>query len=264
MGNFIARHRRNRAIAWLARRSQRFLDRYHNLDYDPLRNGERFVIEQLAASGVLFEHPVFDVGANIGGWTGMVKSVAPAAQIHAFEIVPSTFATLSQRVGAMPGLVINDFGLGATEGRVTVCHFPGRSGVSSILSASGGGKHPFVEIECSIRRGDDYLAKHGISRLSMLKIDVEGSEPDVLRGFQQALGEQRVDVVQFEYGKINVARRFLLADFFALFEGCGYRVGKIYPGYVDFRDYRAEDEDFRGPNYLAVDADRSDLISLLA
>jgi hypothetical protein len=28
-------------------------------------------------------------------------------------------------------------------------------------------------------------------------------------------------------------------------------VGKIYPDYVDFRDYDLSDEDFLGPNYLA-------------
>lgn len=30
-----------------------------------------------------------------------------------------------------------------------------------------------------------------------------------------------------------------------------YAVGKIYPDYVDFRDYDLGDEDFLGPNYLA-------------
>jgi hypothetical protein len=39
-------------------------------------------------------------------------------------------------------------------------------------------------------------------------------------------------------------------------------VGKVYPTYVDFRSYRLTDEDFRGPNYLAVRRERNDLIGL--
>ena len=41
-------------------------------------------------------------------------------------------------------------------------------------------------------------------------------------------------------------------------------VGKIFPSYVDFREYELKDEDFQGPNYLAVRAARADLIALLS
>ena len=47
---------------------------------------------------------------------------------------------------------------------------------------------------------------------------------------------------------------FLLRDFYLLFAGYGYVVGKIYPDYVEFRDYDLGDEDFIGPNYLACRA----------
>jgi FkbM family methyltransferase len=252
MGNFISRHRRHPLIAGMAKRCQRFLNRWHNLSYDCELNGEHFVLERLAASGLLRSAPVFDVGANIGQWTEVVKTLEPAAQIHAFEIVPDTFAKLQARVGGVGGIELNNQGLGARAGTIVVHHFPKKPGLSSTVPGSGGGRRDFVEIECPIIRGDDYMQQHAIPRLSFLKIDVEGGEPDVLAGFEAALSEQRIAVIQFEYGKINISRRFLLADFYALFARHGYAVGKIYPNYVDFRDYHIDDEDFRGPNYLAL------------
>ena len=44
----------------------------------------------------------------------------------------------------------------------------------------------------------------------------------------------------------------------------GYAVGKIYPDYVEFRDYSLDDEDFVGPNYLAVRRERAGWIDRLA
>ena len=43
-----------------------------------------------------------------------------------------------------------------------------------------------------------------------------------------------------------------------------YAVGKLYPDFVDFRDYRLEDEDFLGPNFVACRKARSDLIEFLS
>ena len=59
-------------------------------------------------------------------------------------------------------------------------------------------------------------------------------------------------MIQFEYGYVNIVAKFLLYDFYKLLEGYGMKIGKIYPDFVDFRDYRYQDEDFIGPNYLAV------------
>jgi hypothetical protein len=59
-------------------------------------------------------------------------------------------------------------------------------------------------------------------------------------------------VVQFEYGLKNIVTKFLLRDFYAYFEARGYKVGKLFPTSVRFREYRFEDEDFLGPNYVAA------------
>ena len=57
--------------------------------------------------------------------------------------------------------------------------------------------------------------------------------------------------------------RFLLRDFYRFFTEHGFRVGKLYPEGVAFRDYELRHEDFRGPNYVAVRRERDDVVAAL-
>jgi hypothetical protein len=86
----------------------------------------------------------------------------------------------------------------------------------------------------------------------------------VLRGFSELLAAGGVEALQFEYGRANIVTHNLLRDHYELLEPLGYVVGKVYPGSVDFRPYDVWlDEDFLGPNYLAVRAANTALVSAL-
>lgn len=112
-------------------------------------------------------------------------------------------------------------------------------------------------------RGDDYCAEHSIDHIDLLKIDAEGTDHLVLKGFERLLEARAVEAVQFEYGRANILNHFLLADFYQFLGAAGMVVGKLYPNYVDFRRYDEVHEDFIGPNYVAVRDDRPDLVKLL-
>jgi hypothetical protein len=43
--------------------------------------------------------------------------------------------------------------------------------------------------------------------------------------------------------------------------GHGYAVGKLMPRGVRFKSYHPMDEDFRGPNYVAVNGLRQDIVT---
>lgn len=255
--NLIARHRRTKVVKATARLSDRFRHAYSNVDYDVARNGERFVLSRLAE---FQPQCVFDVGANIGRWATMAHSLLGGADIHCFEVMPATAAHLQERLDGRPRMVINNFGLGERAEEVTLKYFPGHDSFTTVtdypreieaLSATG-----------QVVRGDTYAAEHGIAHIDLLKIDVEGAEPDVLRGCAGLIAEGRVDAIQFEYGTVNILTHFLLHDFYQLLSE--YDIGKIYPSYVDFKPYDFGDEDFLGPNYLAVRRDREDLKAAFA
>jgi len=255
----VGRKRRNALVRFAARKCARFLECYENAsNYNFNENGERFVMEALAA-----DHPscVFDVGANVGDWTLLARGYFPDASIHCFELVAETAAILRKRTAGIESALINAFGLSNRAGEVRFKRFPAHNTLASMIDVV----HEFDSVEDvgSVQRGDDYCRERSIERIDFLKIDVEAAEWMVLQGFADMIAEGRIDVIQFEYGTGSIITKFMLKDYYDMLTVHGYALGKIYPNYVEFRDYEFRHEDFTGPNFLAVHRSRDDLIRLL-
>lgn len=251
----IARHRRNWLFRGVTRTSQLWLKAVENCNGDFATNGEEMVVRSLRAAGL---KTVFDVGSNVGDWSLLVERHHPAAHIHAFELSPPTFEKLSANTRNSARIQRYNFGLSDAEGEAEFFHYEDKPGETSLLQIPN--QTGAIKLRGSLRVGDRFCAEQGIKQIDLLKIDVEGMESAVLRGFQGMLSEYRISVVQFEYEKLNPCTKFLLKDFYDLFSGYGYRLGKIYPANVEFRDYAFEHELQWGSNFLAVLKDRTDLI----
>jgi FkbM family methyltransferase len=252
----------------LARRLDTLCVRYHetfeNRDYDVARNGESRVLSVLGRDPWM--RCVFDVGANIGDWTRLAARNMPAARIESFEIVGATHAILRRNCADLPQVTTHAFGLSDAEGTVDVFCIPAASALATCVAGitqSYHGLAPQTQ-RARVTTGDRFCAEQGVDRIDFLKIDVEGLESRVLSGFRAMLGDGRVRVIQFEYGYVNIAVKFLLKDFYELLRPLGFIIGKIYPREVEFRDYRYPHEDFIGPNFLAVHESQPELIAALA
>jgi FkbM family methyltransferase len=257
--DFVSRNRRNAGVRLLAGFCDKIIKSYENSNYDVYTNGEYYVLKQLSQTN---PKVVFDVGANVGDWALMVNKAHPNAAIHCFEIVPSTFEELREQSQNNSQIILNKLGLSDREGSVEVRYFPENSTLSTTLDYPHSLES--VKVECSVTTGDLYVKRNGIEHIDLLKIDVEGAEHLILKGFKECFENNRISIVQFEYGYANILSRFLLRDHYEFFTERGYRVGKIYPNYIDFKDYELTDENFIGPNYLAVHSTREDLIKLLS
>jgi FkbM family methyltransferase len=184
--------------------------------------------------------------------------------VHAFEIAPTTAAALANSLGAHPRCTILPYGLGEADRSITLEFRPGLDVLTTRLIDAGIHAAPAERIEGRIRRGDAHCADHGLDAIDLLKIDVEGGEPEVLDGFGAMVAEGRIGAIQFEYGMANITSRFLLRDFHARLGAAGYELGKLYPHGVAFAPWRPEAEDFRGPNHVAVHRTRPDWHAALA
>lgn len=233
------------------------------MNYDIRTNGELCAITKVAKAGRITS--VFDVGANRGDWTALAAKAFPDAKIHLFEIVHETFGYLQKRFGNSENLLLNDVGLSDTEGTLNVYFSPERHALATCVAGFSEVFHKYrpKARPVSVTTGDRYCAAKGVETIDFLKVDVEGFEPQVLRGFNGMLDRGRIAVIQFEYGYINIDTHFLLKDFYDYLSQFNMTIGKIYPDYVDFRPYRHVDEDFHGPNYLAVRSDRHDFLQVL-
>lgn len=67
----------------------------------------------------------------------------------------------------------------------------------------------------------------------------------------------------FEYCPFAIQTKKLLTDFYSLLAD-KYWIEKIYPNYVEFRDYQWQMEVFEFANYCAVSRSRPDLREMLS
>jgi FkbM family methyltransferase len=256
----LARHRKSRLLRLLTAGCRGFVQCSENYNYNPKTNGEYHLVRAMASSQSMT--CVFDVGANVGRWAMAVRDCSPSAVIHAFEIVPQTFVSLQNNTSGLPGIVANEFGLADRESSVIVRFFHEDPELSSLVDVPY--DRPSIHVSSRTMTGDAYCAKRGIRLINLLKLDTEGSELLVLKGFSGMLGSDGIDVIQFEYSRINILSKFLLKDFYDLLGESRFAIGKLFPDHVAFKPYELLDETFMGPNYVAVRRGRPDLIALLS
>jgi FkbM family methyltransferase len=223
--------------------------------YDPRRNGEAELISRALGAMPSGQFVFFDVGANVGDWTALVLGALGERphEGHLFEPTPSTYQMLRERYSDSSSLQLSQSALSSSNlDREFLDIAPG-SGQNTLVTASLTMRKRGSLRTVTTRTGDDYCSEKSVARISLLKIDTEGWDYEVLLGFTELLSQRRVDIVQFEYGYSSGEAGFLMSDAFRLLEGHGYSVGPVRPGGVEFRSFRKTDNDFMsGPNYAAA------------
>jgi FkbM family methyltransferase len=204
---------------------------------------------------------IFDVGAYHGEWATAANVRFANAVIHAFEITPTAYKYLEDIAHKIRHIRPNPFGLSDHTGSADVGVWQNNDTVSSIFwDHSIRSEHGRSVIRCAVRRADEYCRDQSITQIDILKIDVEGAEPLVLRGFGKLWDDGHIGLVQFEYGMANIYSRHLLIDFWRDFQERDYMVGKLMPNTLEFTNFSPYYEDFRGPNYVAVHKSRTDFL----
>ncbi len=234
----------------------RYVDRFNSdNDSDPNTNGEhRFLVDELAT--LECGGCVFDVGANIGNWTKNVLGINPDVAIHCFEPSKATFNKLKEKQWPS-NVVLNNVGIGEVEGTMDLCIVDEGSGLNSLYPRKGveqalSNKKESVQITTI----DDYCAKNEISRIDLIKVDVEGHELSVFKGMSQMLERGLVKKIQFEYGGCNLDARVYLGDIWEFLEQYGFNFYKIHPNQIRFVEkYRQSLETFRYSNYICIKED---------
>ena len=267
---FIGKHRRWFIFNKIGLASYLVLRAYENRNFRMESNGEEWLLK--TSSKLKNLGCVFDVGANVGEWLVLCRKYISDAPIHAFEIAPQIFSELKGNTTTLKNVVLNATGLSDQNAEIEIFFSENANFLTTAYKANLGKEfdlpgssfsHSVTSQRVQVICGDDYVSKNGINHIDILKIDVEGMEGSVLRGFEKMFAQHRIRLVQFEYNNTNIVSKFLLRDAYEFFGKYGYKVGKLYTNYVDFRDYHYRHEDFCGPNMVAIFKDDIELIELL-
>ena len=163
-----------------------------------------------------------DVGANVG-FHSVVASrlVGPSGRVVAIEPEPESAAILRANLWrhSAPHALVHMVAASDHLGRVRLAaDREGRSG--SALSDTG-------EIEAEATRLDDLL--DGV-RVDVLKVDVEGAEPLVLRGAEETIRRSLglVAIVEFRLGRHLDGSE--PAEVLAYYESLGFELALLRPG----------------------------------
>ena len=187
------------------------------------------------ATDLLAHRPVevvFDLGANVGYVTAALRREHPDAQIHAFEPTPATFAALQQHLGGEPGVHLHQVAVGDQDGPVTFrCDNQTLGGGANSMLDHNERFHAtqpsadYQEVVVDGVRLDTFCAEHGIERIDLLKLDVEGAELKVVDGASSLLGADAIDAIATE---VRVQPDFvdgpLLGDVVEALTAHGYRL----------------------------------------
>lgn len=245
----VAKNRRALLLRLIAAGSERYLRAWYNqARWGFKTNGEAFVLSRLNQWAQGNKITIWDVGAHNGEWSDIAHKMVPSAGIHSFEIIPEIAATLTDSAWRSA----HAFGLSNAEGTVDVHWNQGHNTESSINPRSESvtfRTSPVSMIQCQVRTGDKLV--HELGFPDFLKIDTEGHEAYVLRGFSETLQSSSApSLIQFEYGITYVPSGSTLREIYSLL--AGYSIGRLYPNYVDFKPYSYSDENLRMCNMIAT------------
>jgi FkbM family methyltransferase len=245
----IAKNRRSVPLRLAAKYSEMYLRAWYNQGcWDFENNGEAFVLSRFNQWAQGRDVVIWDVGAHYGEWSEAAHRLVPSAAVHSFEIIQE----MALRLTGADWRSAHAFGLSDVEGMVDVHWNKGHDTESSINPRSEFRTFrtaPVVVTQCQVRAGDRLVGELGSP--DFVKIDVEGHEAHVIRGFRETLrGPTAPWLIQFEYGETYVPSGSTLREVYALLPN--YSIGRLYPGYVDFRPYSYSDEHLRMGNMIAT------------
>jgi FkbM family methyltransferase len=159
---------------------------------------------------------VFDVGANVGDYSKILRKSNQDIEIYAFEPHPVTFQKLLKNTECLDIKTFN-VGVGSVAGALKLYDYDNQDGSShaslykDVIEQIHKGNA--VEHEVKIITLDEFANEHEIERVSLLKIDTEGHEMEVLKGFEQFIRANKVDLIHFEFNEMNVVSRVFFKDF---------------------------------------------------
>jgi FkbM family methyltransferase len=149
--------------------------------------------EQFASAWLRAGDIVVDAGANIGTFAATsALHVGPMGRVLAFEPHPETFSALMRTIQLNSHLKVDchDTALSDRSGSARISNIGRKDDCNHLVEEFGDGH------DVSVTKLAELMARENLSRIDLLKIDVEGHELSVLKGLEPF--EEKVACIHIE------------------------------------------------------------------
>lgn len=240
-----------------------FMSRAGRLDFpnDLINNGETLVQRVVLGAKEVTPKVVVDCGANTGEWTyqlcreSELKDNNFEMNIYSFEPSAYTYRKLVstiKNIGEKKYIRFSPVNkaLSSRIGEANLAIVNPGGGTNSLVYTENIQNQKMESVQLTTL--DYFVEQNNISHISLLKIDAEGHDPDVIKGAERLIANQNIGVIQFEYNWRWIFGNNFLRNVFMNLSENGYHLGKVTPkGIQFFPRYSIELETFVESNYIA-------------
>lgn len=219
-------------------------------DCDIHQNGEALLMKYCLKEGAI----VFDVGANRGDWSLCALQMQPSIRLWAFEPLPSIHSQLQKNLDAYANATVFSFAMDQTEASLSFFYYPNSSEFSGFYDREILKKDLIPQkLTVPTTSLDRFCEKEQIAYIDFLKIDTEGAEWRVLQGARHLIQDQKIEMIQFEYGGTYIDAKITLEQIAHFLSDNQYLLFRIVPdGLLHIEKWQSGMENYRYSNFLAV------------
>jgi len=222
-------------------------------------SGEKYIID-LMKNIIKPPYVILDVGSNIGQFIEIILDHIKLPDtdfiIHSFEPSKKAFSILESKFTNHKNIILNRMGLSDKITEQPLFYDIECSGIASLFTRKlehfriHFDKEEIIELTTI----DHYCIHNNIKKISLLKIDAEGNEFNILIGVKEMLEKKRIDIISFVFGGCNIDSKIFFQDLFYLLNTHKMAIFRLTPtGYLHpILDYSEINEIFLTTNYIAL------------
>ena len=184
-------------------------------NYEPVQTDW---VKQILRPGSTF----IDIGANCGYFTLLAASlVKSSGQVLAFEPSPSPANKIKKLT--IPWVDVIQIGIGDTEEDLDLYLQPKSTNLHSPSFVKSDSHEEVLKV--SVRKLDNLPYIQKLSRIDLVKIDIEGFEPNALKGMVKTIktGKIKYLMVEFNSGWLS-ANGSSCDELMSLIKGLGFKI----------------------------------------
>lgn len=146
---------------------------------------------------------IFDIGANIGTWTLLVKAILPNSKIYAFEPLEKHIQQLRKNTAHMDELYIQQYCVG-NEDKIATLNVASFSDSSSLLSATSLEYETYqitkeTEVQVEVKKLSDMINSQALPIPNIIKLDIQGFELEALKGLEEYLSKVKYIICEVSF-----------------------------------------------------------------